>query len=791
MNYSNGCAGKQQNSPLIKFVAKGVATGIATTMLVAPAQAQTSSSFSSLLEEVVVTARKREEGLQDTPIAVSAFTGDSLQARGIEKVDGIESVTPNLTFANRNTNGGGSNSASIFIRGVGQADNAPTTDAGVGLYVDGVYLARSTGSVLDLIDIERIEVLRGPQGTLFGRNTIGGAVSIHTKKPTEEFEGKVRVKVGSDSRRDFLGKISGPLTENLFASASVASLRQDGYVKNIINGQDLGDDDTLAFRGALRWLASDDLEINVAADYSRDRENGQVRIADSDPQDAITIIPPDPTNPRSLGNAVFAHNVFFGLNSPLPAIPPGRATGCDATFANPLGTNSNCMRLDTINPGKLSTNEKSFSNAEIYGLSASIDWSLSDTLTLKSITAYREIDSHFFQDGDTSPFDNSTVEDFLEQEQVSQEFQLLGSSFDDTVQWILGLYYFNEEGVNDNPVKFVTFRALSGGGFENESKAAFAQATWDVTEQLHLTAGLRYTKDEKEFSVNGPQQNLYPFLAPPGTVVTIIPDGTYKTDADDWTPMFNLSYDWSDNVMVYATYSEGFKSGGVQQRLAGAFPAAPTYDPEFVTSRELGLKYNSDDGALVINAAIFDSDYEDIQLEVQSGIAPVLDNGGEGEIKGAELEVRYSPAESWFIESAVGYLDATIVEADPAATAVGGPADGDWLSSVPRWTASASLIKEIDLGDMGVLRPRLDWSFRGNVFFNPNNDPGHVQKAYSIYNANIAWDSADDKYSLTLSVNNIDDERYVYYNEASPASGIGYEILGRGREWYLTGEVRF
>ena len=201
-----------------------IASLVAAALITAPfslssyAQENSNATISDLMEEIVVTARKREESVQDTPIAVSAFSGDSLDARGITKIDGIATITPNMTFSNINTNGGGGSNASVYIRGVGQTDFIPSADPGVGIYVDGVYLARSIGSVLDLIDVERIEVLRGPQGTLFGRNTIGGAVAIHTIKPHDEFDANVRVRIGSEDRLDLVGKVNIPITDNLFAT---------------------------------------------------------------------------------------------------------------------------------------------------------------------------------------------------------------------------------------------------------------------------------------------------------------------------------------------------------------------------------------------------------------------------------------------------------------------------------------------------------------------------------------------------------------------------------------------
>lgn len=777
-----------------KYFCRGFVSLLFFMLLSAPSIAQESSSgIKSLMEEITVTARKREENIQDTPIAISAFSGESLQARGIVKIDGIATITPNMTFSNINTNGGGNNSAAVFIRGVGQADFVPTTDPGVGLYIDGTYMARSVGSVLDLIDIERIEVLRGPQGTLFGRNTIGGAINIHTVKPHEEFEVKLRSKVGSHGRMDFAGKVNGALADNFFASASLASFNQDGYVTNPLTGQELGDDETIAVRGAIRWLVSDDVEINVTGDYSRDRETGQAQVTDLDPNNAIIFIPPDPSNPLSTGNAAFTHNVFLGLNSPIPfAIPPGRATGCDATFANPAGTNSNCANTSTIGLGEVNSTDPTFYDADIFGISGTIDWEITDKLKIKSITSYRDLDSEFSHDADASPFLLSHISDDYQQDQISQEIQIQGSSFNGRLSWILGAYYFKEDGFNINdPTQFAALFIRSGGFFENESKAGFAQATFDITKKLHLTAGIRYTEDNKKFIVRDGLQRLSPTFAPPGTIIQIIPEGVYKTKADDWTPMVNVSYNWNEELMTYATYSEGFKSGGFQQRIAGLLPAAPSYDPEFVESYEIGFKYSSDDGSFVLNGAAFFADYTNIQLEVFRGIAPILDNGGEGEIKGFELEARWTPIDSWFVEAALGHLDATITDADPAATAAGGPTDGSRLPHVPRWSASASIIKEFGLGDFGIIRPRLDWSFRSKVFFNPNNNDFETQKSHSIFNANVAWNSVDEKYSLTFFVNNIGDIRYVYYNENSLSASTGQDIVARDREWYLTGEVRF
>jgi iron complex outermembrane receptor protein len=784
-----------------KILARAIAATFMSAPFALPSFAQ--DDISALMEEIVVTARKREESVQDTPIAVSAFSGASLEARGITRIDGVAAITPNMTFSNINTNGGGGSNASVYIRGVGQTDFIPSADPGVGLYVDGVYLARSIGSVLDLIDVERIEVLRGPQGTLFGRNTIGGAVAIHTIKPHDEFDAKVRVRIGSESRQDIVGKVNIPLTDNLFANASVASFKQDGFVENPINGLDTGDDETLALRGALRWQAGDNLLMDFSADYSKDREHGQPQVSTSDPARAVEFIPPD--SPTGTGNSAFQNNFFLGANSPFnPANdPPFVLNGidlrefsdCDATPANIEGTNDSCANSRTVGLGQNTGTDPTYYDADIWGVSANIEWAISDTLTLRSITAYRDIDSEFARDGDSSPFLLGFNLDFFEQSQFSQEFQLLGTAFDGGLDWIVGAYYFTEDGLNINPVDFAGIDIESGGDFDHESKAGFAQGTYNITDALHLTAGIRYTEDTKDFIVKGIIQTAVPVFAPPfvGRVV-LIDNGTTTLEADDWTPMVNLAYDWTDGLMVYANYSEGFKSGGVQQRNAGVFgPQAPTYDPEFVESYEVGFKYTSDGGNFILNAAAFFADYTDIQLETLApeGIAPQLENAGEAEIKGLEFEARWAPADTWFLEAAVGYIDAEIVEADPDTTSSGGPAVGDTVPFVPEYNVAASLIKVFNLANGGTLTPRLDYSYRDDVLFTPDNDPDNSQEAFSIINANVTWNSPSDKYAMTLYFNNITDEETITYTDIAGSNAAGVDILGRGSEWYLSAEMRF
>ena len=274
----------------------------------------------------------------------------------------------------------------------------------------------------------------------------------------------------------------------------------------------------------------------------------------------------------------------------------------------------------------------------------------------------------------------------------------------------------------------------------------------------------------------------------------LISDGTTTLKADDWTPMANISYDVNDNLMTYFTYAEGFKSGGVQQRNAAPFgDMAPTYDPEFVESFEVGFKYNHPNGNFVLNVAAFYADYTDIQLETLApdGIAPQLDNAGEGEIKGFEIESRWSPLDTLFLEVAIGHLDGEITKSDPTVVNSGGPSKGDRLPQVPRWSLASSLIKEFGLGEMGILTARVDYNYRTKVFFHPANDPNDVMQSHGVMNASLGWDSANDRYSLIFHANNIFDKRRILYTEQSGSGGTQNDVLARDFAWYLTGEYRF
>lgn len=793
MNKQQGCG---TLLPLV-FALATVHTGTAVA-------APTSGGPQLILEEMTVTARRREEGLQSAPIAVSAFSGDTLAYRGVTRIDEIVNFVPSLTLQNNPAFGGSSNSAAVFLRGVGQKDFLPTTEPGVGLYLDGVYIARSVGGILDLVDIERLEVLRGPQGTLFGRNTIGGAISITTKKPepSADFEAEVSAAGGTDDRVNLTGSMMLPLSDTFAARASIASFKQDGYVERT-DGTYLGDEDTLTGRLAIAWQPNDRLRVDIAGDATRDRENGP----------AMTLLGIDFTDLSQLNGLVaavpppmvFVHNVTTASLGPGMPCAATDAAGNGVTF-NPAVANCYDNRYvgrEGDNQGTAPTQ----SDTDIWGVSATAAYELSDSLTLKSISALRDLQAEFARDGDHSPHRISQFHDVLEQEQFTQELQLLGST--GSFNWILGAYYFAEEGDNANTLDFTISNFRSGGAFDNEAWAAFAQVTWDITAQWHLTIGGRYTDETKKFTPDQViYQNYYAGISqqvPPGNPLAdldapflqvgtmILPNIEKDIEIDEFTPMANLSFDISDNVMLYTSYSEGFKSGGFTQRVfppvVAGFTAPPgtpdidlipTYDPEFVDVYELGFKSTLADCTLRVNGAVFYTDYKDLQVQVFNSVAPVTENIGAASITGAELEVQAAPGRGWLIEGSFSWLDAQYDEIETDLTLIGEDFE---FERVPETSASLGVSKEFTLKDSGTLVIRGDWSFRDDTYNDAYNTELLKTDSYNLWGASIRWTSRDGDLSAAVSGRNLGDEEYLVTGVYGTAFQSFEGNFDRGRQW--------
>jgi iron complex outermembrane receptor protein len=730
-----------------------------TMMALTPSSAYAQSEEEQAgLEEIVVTARKREESLQDTPISITAFTASALEDRGIGDIEQIGEFTPNLVFDRAASIGGSGSTAVIYIRGLGQDSGLPTIDQAVGLYVDGVYMARAVGSVVDLVDIERVEVLRGPQGTLFGRNTIGGAISITTQRPDQDFHGYVVGSVGDDERRDVRVSFNAPITSELAASFTVSSNQRDGYVIRA-DGADMGDTDATAARVAALWTPSNDFDLYFAADYSRRRENGAPFVLNE-----VTLLG---TNGPTFG---MFHNAFV---APVGVCAPP----FDLTLTDP-----NCYSNQWI----AASGETDFGtlpardDLDLWGASLSAEWRLGN-ITLRSITSYRDTESAFSLDQDHSPLTIAHVVTDFEHNQFTQELQLLGEAFGGRLNYIVGAYYFQEEGALFERVTFAPVDFISGGSVDNDSLAFFTQATLDITDRLSLTAGVRYTEDTKRFT-----PDTYVVSSgigiPPGT--PILPSDEAVVEVEEITPMVNLAYDWSQDFMTYITYSEGFRGGGFTQRVFPPNSTVPSFDPEFVEVWEAGFKWVALDNRLRLNAAVFDNQYSDLQFVTQdTTVGPTVRNAGAAEVRGGELELTWLATEALQFDVGVGYLDAQVTEVDPATLV----SPGASLVRAPEWSTSAGVSYEFNLGELGTLTPRLDWVYRSDTYYEARNRPQSLQPSYDLINVGLTYESVSGDWAASLIGKNLTDERVlqsVYTDQRD--LGLTEAMYGRGEEWILT-----
>ncbi|GHF13991.1 TonB-dependent receptor [Kordiimonas sediminis] len=760
---------------------------------VVTAPAATAQEGGFQLEEITVTARKRVESLQDAPVSVTAFTQSGLANKGITNVSNISAYTPNVDI-NHGKADGGSTNASIFIRGVGQNDFIFPTDPGVGIYMDGVYIARSIGGMMDLADIERVEVLRGPQGTLYGKNTIGGAINIISSRPDGEFGGKVKATIGQRDRLDIEADIKFPITDDkVSAKVAVASKNQDGYVKRTSDGLDLGDTNVDVIRAGLNVNASEDVTVYLNFDASRIRQNGA-------PGTLLETF----DSPGSL------YGLYNAIGAPLIAAMEGLPEG--SIYDDRYVTGD-----PYLSSGTGPTQDKN----DTWGLSSTIDWALSDTVALKSITAYREMDAVIQTDIDYSPFPVIHTDEEQDQKQFSQEIQLSGDASDGRLSWLLGGYYFNEQISDQNltllanglyqslemmPGAFVPLvpgitcpaappaPCVGGAGnplnsmldldvspttsLDTDNLAAFLHVSYDISEKLSVTVGGRYSYEKKTYFID----SIYPASGRVATPPT--------EDSQNWskfTPKFGLDYHVNEDVLLYATYSKGFKSGGWNPR-----PLQPAefkrYDQENLTAYEVGVKSRLLDNRMTLNVAGFLSNYKDLQLFSNSvnpengSLLLTVDNAGDVDIWGFEAEMVARLSEGFDVNAGIGYMDN---EYKSLAASTGYSIDNK-LPNAAKWTLNAGAQYGFDLNNSGRLTLRGDIVHRSKTFNNPQNTPEIAQKAYTVLNGRLTWDSADEDWQLAVFVLNITDKEYFTSAESIPAFGIRNAVYGRPREWGLS-----
>ncbi len=727
------------------------------------AQDEASALENSRLDEITVTARRVEESLIESPVAVTAITGRELENADIAQITGLADTAPNVNFSFAGTSSGSDSAAVVFIRGVGQNDFTVVSDPGVGIYIDGVYLGRTVGSVLDVFDLKQIEVLRGPQGTVFGRNTIGGAINIATSDVSDEFSGRARIIVGEDNRFEQFFSLNVPVTDTFGFNVSAFNRDRDGTVERL-DGVTLGDDNVYGGRVKAVWKPTDRFKSTFTFDGTREDEESAAEVV-------LDVIEP------SLFVGFFNNNTFGN----------GTTDTAGCVDGGPV-TNSACAN-DQFVLGPFTSAETGPSNNEIvnFGLSLTNEFEISENLTLKTISAYRDVDAEFARASDGTPFDIFATETTYLQDQFSQEIQLIGSNFENRVNWVLGGFYFEEDGAGFDTVFFLppTNPLFIGAETNNDNIAIFGEATIDLTDRLRVLGGLRYTDETKEtdltsVSLTLPVDNLSGEAA-----------GVITQDFSEVTWRASAIYSLSDRVNTYFTASRGFKSGGVFQRVVGPISDIPTltFDPEFVTLYELGLKAEFREIGLRVNVAGFLSNYTNIQLDgaAPGSFATTQFNAGDADINGIEVEFDWSPIDRLRFSGALGYIDAeysSITEGSLVTLE-------DELIRTPEITWSLNGSYGIEVGGVGTFTPSFNWVYKSEHAFEATNTPLTTQDGYHALDVSLAYDHPVQGWRAVASINNVTDARYL---TAADFNGtIGYElgIFARPRNFFVSLQYEF
>ncbi|MFK8049863.1 MAG: TonB-dependent receptor [Halioglobus sp.] len=713
--------------------------GLVAPIITSTAAGQ-STQDNSMLEEVIVTAQKREQSLQDTPISIASFNNADVEKLGITNLHDIASAVPNLDIRQTTNSSAG---ARVYIRGIGVNDHVVTLDGAVGIYMDGVYLARNTGLAFDVADIERIEVLRGPQGSLWGRNTTGGAINFISKLPTGEFGFKQTVDIGNYDLVRTNSQIEAPLTEQLSAKLSLLYEDKEGWVENRAAGVDFGDQENLGTRLALNWVPSEQLQIDYAYDYSQ----------------------------SDFGSNYYQNGTPF--NAAFAGVPFSRSRQENASPSVPYQE----------------------SDFEIEGHGLTVLWDLGPSMQLKSISSYREMEQHNYTDNGANPvstriFSNDPFD--VDQSQVSQELQLLGSAFNDELQYTTGLYYFREEGEESNAdfVSLTTaFEFQIYDRFvkaENSAWAAYGEMTWTpaaLSDRLHLTAGARYSVDKREIQISN---NLLEVQTPESA-------GGARDDWSNLSPSFVLAYDVSDHSNAYIKYVHGYRTGGFNGRAGTVREAIKPVDEENLVSYELGLKSEWFDRRLRINTAVFVSDYEDVQLSLvdndpdapPGAVARI--NAGEAELSGIELDITAALSDRLRIHLAYAYLDSEFVE-------VIDPISGDDISDIyllvgaPETSYNADLDYTIGHYDWGHLSANLNYAWRDSRNIKTTElEVGDPVGSYGLWNARLSlteWKiSSSGALGFALWIRNLTDEEYQLDGFGLPTTGSTLVTYGEPRTY--------
>jgi iron complex outermembrane receptor protein len=695
---------------------------------------------SSVLEEVVVTAEHREASLQDTQISMSALPAEELQALGISNGAEIGHIVPNVTI---NELASGRSGYAVNMRGIGQNESLLTFDPAIGLYIDDVLISKSTGSMMDVLDMERIEVLRGPQGTLYGRNTMGGTLNIVTKKPTNEFGGNLRATLGRYDQRDLRGILNVPLTGvdsaigPISMKISAATLNRDGLLKNVAANRV---QDEFATRNRdvamlqLLWQPTDRLEVMYSYDVTRIDEIPDMLLP--------TVANPD----RPFGVIV----------QPYLESPHERPT--------------------TVDVG-----DYAVADTKADGHSLRFDYDIAQSLSFKSITAYRSMENKGASDTDGTPIAATGTEDAQSYDFFSQEFRLVGAALDERLEYTVGLFYMDESGDVDAGTRISGRLSRAIAEFENMNWALYGQSTYALTDQWKLTGGIRYTQEEREMTkIN---------VATSGAV-QVFPEasGSY----DNVSPMVSLSYDWNEDVMTYLKVSTGFQSGGFNSRDSTVADFIRGYDEETLTAYEAGIKSYLGD-RIRLNAAVWFSDYQDKRVNMfnPETLASVVRNAGVVEIYGAEVELLAKLSDSWQLGVNYGYVKPEYTKYDAP-----DPVDPSIIRDLskttsfpytPQHDANVNLTYEYSF-PFALLSARVDWSYKDEMNFLAALPERNSQQPYDLWNARLSLRDIAGPVDTTMRVSawvkNVTDKAYWNQGVAS-YTGLGFDknVYGEPRTY--------
>jgi iron complex outermembrane receptor protein len=760
------------------------------------------------LPEITVTAQFISTNVQNTPIAITAVTAEMMEARGQVRVEEIAAQAPNVTLKAQGASMGPSLIG--FIRGVGQTDFNPALEPGVGLYVDDVYYSTLTGSVLDLLDLERVEILRGPQGTLAGKNSIGGSIKMFSKKPTGDGGGYVEAGYGSLDEVSVRGAADFSLVDDkLFARIAGVSRSRDGYVDRIDYGCThpgsgvpvvsirggtckLGTEGGIAYtagRLSLRWVASDSVEVNLAADVTRDRSDVPANILMNVGPTLLAVGIDTDNNPAT------GYLANVGTVVPIPAptgydllwTAPGAAGACRFIAYGPASCDPNSPNSPWVNystymdprvKGSGGPTNSAWTPVSVppevtldaKGMSANIDWQITSNLQLQSITAWRKYESSFSDDADGTPLPLQLLLQHLHHTQTSQELRLNGK-WGEWMDYTLGGFYFdqdtNEDARVDIPYAALDF--LHGPDLVPATTwALFAHGIIHLGDKANLALGLRYTDEKKDYTYarHNPDGTL-PCTVPAGQNCALIGlnglSGHFSDTRMDYRVAFD--YNFTDDFMGYVQYTTGYKGGGLNPR-----PFYPqqvlAFNPETIDAYEVGLKSQLLDRTLRLNAAFFWNKYQDMQIGINDctayagagfGVPCIYPaNAGNADVKGGELEANWYPVEGLEIDAAVSVLNFDYTK---LAAATGIPDNGITpYTPETKWSLGAQY--RFGLAGGGAITPRIDVSYQSDIYGNAINTPTSLIDSYTLLNARLTWTSADDLWQVAVEGQNLTDELY-------------------------------